>query len=111
MYWALTGREPYPETGNTLQDLHRRMTSSAPPVRQIRPEVPAELSDLVARLMETDPDQRYPSARASRRRSPALHLVADDVCSARRATEMRPAANLAANASWWSMTTTRFVAS
>ena len=64
MYWALTGHEPYPETGNTLQDLQRRMTSSAPPVRQIRPEVPAEVSDLVARLMETDPDQRYPSARA-----------------------------------------------
>ena len=33
-------------------------------MRQIRPEVPAEVSDLVARLMETDPDQRYPSARA-----------------------------------------------
>ena len=64
MYWALTGREPYPETGNTIQDLHRRMTTSAPPVRQIRPEVPAEVSDLIGRLMEMDPDQRYTSARA-----------------------------------------------
>ena len=64
MYWALTGREPYPETGNTIQDLHRRMTTSATPVRQVRPEVPVEVSDLVGRLMEMDPDQRYPSARA-----------------------------------------------
>ena len=62
MYWALTGREPYPETGNTIQDLHRRMTTSAPPVRQIRPEVPAEVSDLIGRLMEMDPD-RATSAR------------------------------------------------
>jgi response regulator RpfG family c-di-GMP phosphodiesterase len=64
IYWALTGREPYPETGNTLQDLQRRMTASPASVRVIRPEVPPEVSDLVGRLMETDPDQRYPSARA-----------------------------------------------
>jgi response regulator RpfG family c-di-GMP phosphodiesterase len=64
MYWALTGREPYPETGNTLHDLQVRMTTSATPVRQLRPEVPLEISDLIERLMELDPDRRYPSARA-----------------------------------------------
>jgi response regulator RpfG family c-di-GMP phosphodiesterase len=64
LYWALTGREPYPETGNPLQDLHRRLTTSPTPVRQLRPEIPAELSDVVAKLMATDPDQRFPSARA-----------------------------------------------
>lgn len=64
LYWALTGVEPYPETGNPLQDLHRRLTTSPPPVHQLRPEVPQEVSDLVARLMQTDPDQRFPSARA-----------------------------------------------
>lgn len=63
MYWALTGREPYPESGNPIQDLHRRMTTSPPPVRQVRPEVPAELSELVERLMSTDPENRFPSAR------------------------------------------------
>ncbi|HSQ56854.1 MAG TPA: protein kinase [Gemmata sp.] len=65
LYWALTGSEPYPETGNTLQDLHRRLTTTPPPVRQLRPEIPAAVSDLVARLMETDPDRRLPSARAA----------------------------------------------
>jgi response regulator RpfG family c-di-GMP phosphodiesterase/serine/threonine protein kinase len=64
MYWALTGREPYPETGNAVQDLHRRLTTTPTPVRQLRPEVPPEVCDLVARLMEPDPDRRYPSARA-----------------------------------------------
>jgi response regulator RpfG family c-di-GMP phosphodiesterase/serine/threonine protein kinase len=63
LYWALTGHEPYPESGNTVQDLHRRFTTNPQPVRTVRPEVPAEVSDLVARLMETDPDRRYPSAR------------------------------------------------
>ncbi len=64
MYWALTGREPYPESGNPLQDLHRRLTTLPPPIRQVRPEVPAELSDVVAKLMHSDPDQRFPSARS-----------------------------------------------
>jgi response regulator RpfG family c-di-GMP phosphodiesterase len=64
MYWALTGREPYPETGNPIQDLHRRLTTLPTPVRQIRPEIPAELSEVVTKLMQTDPDQRFPSARS-----------------------------------------------
>src|SRR5262249_6777869 len=34
------------------------------PVRQLRPEVPNEVSELVSRLMRTDPADRYPSARA-----------------------------------------------
>jgi response regulator RpfG family c-di-GMP phosphodiesterase len=65
MYWALTGREPYPDTGNPLRDLSRRMTSTPPPVREVRADIPAAVSDLVARLMERDPDQRFPSARAA----------------------------------------------
>jgi eukaryotic-like serine/threonine-protein kinase len=64
MYWALTGREPYPETGNPVHDFHRRLTARPDPVRQVRPEVPTELSDLVSRLMHTNPEERYPSARA-----------------------------------------------
>ena len=63
LYWTLTGREPYPESGNPIRDLHRRFTTTPDPVRVVRPEVPGELSDLVARLMESDPDKRYASAR------------------------------------------------
>jgi response regulator RpfG family c-di-GMP phosphodiesterase len=63
LYWALTGRDPYPESGNPVQDLHRRFTTTPPPVRRVRPEIPAEVSDLVARLMDPDPEMRFPSAR------------------------------------------------
>ncbi|HEY1190187.1 MAG TPA: serine/threonine-protein kinase, partial [Gemmata sp.] len=63
LYWALTGRDPYPESGNPIQDLHRRFTTVPLPVRRVRPEVPSEVSDLVARLMEPDPEMRFPSAR------------------------------------------------
>ncbi len=64
MYWALTGRDPYPESGHPVEDFYRRLTATPVPVRDIRPETPVELSDLVLRLMHQNPDERYPSARA-----------------------------------------------
>jgi response regulator RpfG family c-di-GMP phosphodiesterase len=64
MYHALTGCEPYPETGNVVRDLSRRMSAPPADVRQARPEVPAELAELVAKLTSPDPDRRYQSARA-----------------------------------------------
>ena len=63
LYWTLTGKEPYPESGNAVRDLHRRFTTTPDPVRVVRPEIPGELSDLVSRLMENDPDKRFTSAR------------------------------------------------
>lgn len=63
MYWALTGRDPYPETGNAVQDLHRRFTTTPPPVHRVRADVPVELSDLIVRLMQSEPEARFPSAR------------------------------------------------
>ena len=64
MYLALTGREPYPETGNVLRDLSRRLSAPPADVRLARPEVPAELAELVEKLTNPDPDRRYQSARA-----------------------------------------------
>jgi len=63
MYWALTGRDPFPETGNLLRDLQTRLTAAPPMVQQIRPELPEELCTLVNRMLSTDPDARPPSAR------------------------------------------------
>ena len=76
MYWALTGREPYPETGNTLHDLQVRMTTSATPVRQLRPEVPLEISDLIERLMDLDPDEPLPIRPGGRRNSDWVRSLA-----------------------------------
>ena len=64
MYWALSGREPYPPTGNMMRDLHVRLNAPPAEVRLARPEVPAELADLIAKLTDPDPDRRYQSARA-----------------------------------------------
>jgi response regulator RpfG family c-di-GMP phosphodiesterase/serine/threonine protein kinase len=64
MYWALTGCDPYPETGNILQDLTARMTAGPADVRRVRPELPEEVVALIAKLTDPDPDRRYPSARA-----------------------------------------------
>jgi len=63
MYWALTGRDPFPDTGNLLRDLQTRLTAPPPLVQQLRPELPEELCTLVNRMLSTDPDVRPPSAR------------------------------------------------
>ncbi len=63
MYWALTGHDPYPETGNMLVDLSQRMKAPPADVRRVRPEVPAELAELIAKLTDPDPDKRFASAR------------------------------------------------
>jgi len=63
MYWALTGREPFTGTGDPIHDLHRRLTAPPPDIRLLRPELPEGLSDLVGRMLSTDPDERPPSAR------------------------------------------------
>jgi response regulator RpfG family c-di-GMP phosphodiesterase len=64
MYLALTGREPYPESGNVLRDLSQRLGAPPADVRLVRPEVPTELAELIAKLTHPDPDRRYQSARA-----------------------------------------------
>jgi response regulator RpfG family c-di-GMP phosphodiesterase len=63
MYWALTGREPFPDTGNMVRDLHSRFSAPTPAVEQSRPELPDELCSLVNRMLDPDPDARPPSAR------------------------------------------------
>jgi len=64
LFLAVAGREPFPETGAAIGDLTRRLTAAPPRARHIRPELPAELDDLIARLMDPDPEKRYPSAAA-----------------------------------------------
>ncbi len=64
MYWALTGREPYPETGHMLRDLTARLNSPALDPRRARPELPEELAALVVKLTDRDPERRYQSARS-----------------------------------------------
>jgi eukaryotic-like serine/threonine-protein kinase len=63
MYWALTGHDPYPETGNMIMDLSQRMKAPPADVRRFRPEVPTELAETIMKLTNTNPDDRFASAR------------------------------------------------
>ena len=62
LYETLAGQSPF--RGTSAPDtLTRICTARQAPVREVRPEVPAALSDLVDRLLEKDPDLRPQSAR------------------------------------------------
>ncbi len=59
LYFCLTGRYPFPgdtAAQKTVAHHARRPT----PVRDLRPEVPAELQDVVDRLMAKRPEDRFP---------------------------------------------------
>ncbi len=58
---CLTGRPPFQASDiEALLRMHAR--SRATPLRELRPEVPPILAEIVARLLSKDPDDRYPTA-------------------------------------------------
>ena len=61
LYEMLAGRSPFrgEHVGETLQNV---LTATVPPLSALRPEVPPQLSALVARLLEKDPRNRPRSA-------------------------------------------------
>jgi putative two-component system response regulator len=73
LYWCLTGERPFISEGGFGEALLRRLTLPAPSVRSIRPDVPAELDAVVARMMAHDPGDRYATpAAVSRALAPFL---------------------------------------
>jgi serine/threonine protein kinase len=58
LFELLTGRLPFPGE-NVMEKLMARASQDAPPVRMYRPEVPAELDGVVARMLARDPQYRY----------------------------------------------------
>jgi hypothetical protein len=62
LYRAATGGPPF--QARTLTGLLRAVAEHhPPPPREVRPELPAALSDLIVQLLAKDPEQRPPSAR------------------------------------------------
>ena len=58
LYHLLTGSPPF--DGNSLYEvLHAHNTVSAKPLNLVRPDVPAELAAIVARMLTKDPAKRY----------------------------------------------------
>ncbi len=61
LYELLTGRSPF-RGGDLLDTLQRVAGHRPPPVREVRPEIPRALSDLVDRLLAKRPEERPASA-------------------------------------------------
>jgi serine/threonine protein kinase len=57
-YYLLTGQTPFGES-TVAQKLISHQIRQPRPIRSVRPEVPAELEAVVARMMAKDPAERY----------------------------------------------------
>jgi serine/threonine protein kinase len=65
LYETLTGRLPF--EAERIGDLIQKITHESPPtVHELRPDLPPPLSDVVARAMARDRDDRFPDARQMR---------------------------------------------
>ncbi len=64
LFWCLTGKLPFPAEGSIVEDLVKRMNQPPPSVRTWRPDVSAELDQVVQRMMAIDPDDRFATPEA-----------------------------------------------
>lgn len=62
LYQLLSGALPY-QADSAMAAMYKRTQERARPLREANPEVPAFLSDVVARCLEISPPRRYQSAR------------------------------------------------
>ena len=63
LYEAMTGTTPY-AGDNFMEVLTKKATIELPPVHELRPDIPPEVSDLIARTMARSPGQRPGSMEA-----------------------------------------------
>jgi putative two-component system response regulator len=64
LFWCVTGRDPFPSTGQVAHDLTARLTQPPPSARQVNSQVPPGLDLVIGRMMAVAPEQRYPTALA-----------------------------------------------
>lgn len=57
-YFALTGRPPYPN-GSLTERLLARQDGPPSPLRELNPDVPADLATLIERTLHPDPSERF----------------------------------------------------
>jgi eukaryotic-like serine/threonine-protein kinase len=74
-YEMLAGKTPF-HGGSARETMKRRQGATAPDVRDVRPDVPEEISVIIKRTLNTDPSMRFPTAGYLRRAlDSALELV------------------------------------
>ena len=59
LFWALTGRVPFPSNAPIQQQIFARLMQAPPSATQVRKDLPADLDVVIARMMATKPDDRY----------------------------------------------------
>jgi serine/threonine-protein kinase len=64
LYEQLAGSLPY--QGDVFAIISQKMSQPLPPLVEVCPRLPTELSDVVMRMLEDDPTDRYDSASAAR---------------------------------------------
>ncbi len=87
MYYMLTGQPPF-MSDNPLKVMIAHASQEVVPLRQINPELPVELDEIVMRCLEKDPDHRFQDV--SSLRTALRELVLEDQWSSEQA------------AKWWS---------
>ena len=61
LFYLLTAQPPFQE-GTLTQRLLAHQTQAPPSIRKLRPEVPADLEDILDRMLEKDREQRWQTA-------------------------------------------------
>ncbi|MCJ7628768.1 MAG: protein kinase, partial [Longimicrobiales bacterium] len=64
LYEMLAGKAPVEGSIKTL--VTRKFLGDYQPLKELRPDVPAEIEAVVSKAMDTEPDRRFPSAKAFR---------------------------------------------
>ncbi|GIW81223.1 MAG: hypothetical protein KatS3mg105_3030 [Gemmatales bacterium] len=59
LYFCLTGRFPF--EGSPVQKMMAHQSQEPIPVRELCPQAPPALADIIARLMKKEPGERYPN--------------------------------------------------
>jgi response regulator RpfG family c-di-GMP phosphodiesterase/tRNA A-37 threonylcarbamoyl transferase component Bud32 len=64
LFWCLTGQLPFPYSGNPVEALTRRLSAPTPSVRNLSPDLPPELDEVVGKMMAQRAEDRYPDPQA-----------------------------------------------
>lgn len=72
LYHLLTGRQPF--VGTLYEVMMAQTQKSAPTVNLVRPDIPDELADIVARMMAKDPAERFQTPREVQQALKALAM-------------------------------------
>lgn len=64
LFFALTGKSPFPLDGSVRHMIECRLESHAPRASTLRAEIPESLDSIIERMMAFHPTDRYPTPRA-----------------------------------------------